>query len=339
MVGRRLLGLGVAAIVASAATTFAFASNWVHPAFSGGSGPGAPRVVTGAATSKSLTASASNKTYGASATGTAQSAGTTTTTTATNAALGTTSQSVTTYGSPTSVNVTVSFNLKGDFTTSPVTFTFANLSAPAQTQSAGFIKVTATPNAATNSVTVTYGPGYYNGEFFGTAPQSSMTLTFASPASTSTGSSSGAAATTTSPQIPTAMPTTALGEPDPVGEVREASQAAQAAIQACNINAGTCVADALDAYATKLEALVPRLPPQLHTLPGIVRGAAQKVRVARTKAEAVSAVKMAIVQVDKTIALLRAEDPNAAKIGSAVGRAVDQTLDVAENKLLRASEL
>lgn len=35
MVGRRLLGLGLAVMVASAATTYAFASNWVHV---GGSG-------------------------------------------------------------------------------------------------------------------------------------------------------------------------------------------------------------------------------------------------------------------------------------------------------------
>ena len=242
------------------------------------------------------------------------------------------------------MNVTVSFTLKG---APSVTFTFPNLNAPASTQTAGYLTVTATPNAATNSVNVTYGPRFYNGATDVTnfnavglaASQSSMTLSFATPATTSTGSSSGPAATTTSPQIPAAAATTALGEPDAVGEVREASQQAQAAINACNVQAGTCVADALDAYADKLEALAPRLPPQLHPLPGIVREAAHKVRAARTKAEAVSAVKTAIAQVNKTIALLRAEDPNAASIGSAVGRAVDQTLEVAETKLLRASEL
>jgi hypothetical protein len=220
------------------------------------------------------------------------------------------------------------------------------LNAAAYSQPSGYLTVTATPNAATNSVTVTYSASYYNSSTdvanFNAvalaASPSSMTLSFASPATTSTGSSSGPAATTTSPQIPTTTVAGATG-PDPVEEVREASGEAQKAIQGCNTNTGTCVADALDAYASKLEALAPRLPPQLHTLPGIVRGAAQKVRTARTKAEAVSAVKTAITEVNKTIALLRAEDPNAASIGSAVGRAVDQTLEIAETKLLRASEL
>ena len=96
--GRRLLGLGLAAIVASAAISCAFASNWVHVGGSEGSGPGSRQIVTGVTTSKTLTATASNKTFGASATGTAMSAGTTTTATTTNSSFGSTSQAVTTFG-------------------------------------------------------------------------------------------------------------------------------------------------------------------------------------------------------------------------------------------------
>jgi hypothetical protein len=43
--------------------------------------------------------------------------------------------------------------------------------------------------------------------------------------------------------------------------------------------------------------------------------------------------------VNKTIALLKAADPNAAPVGNQVGRDIDRTLAVAETKLLRAASL
>ena len=57
-------------------------------------------------------------------------------------------------------------HFEGRFGAPSVTFTFANLNAPASTQTVGSLSVTATPNPATNSVTVTYGPRFYNGEGF-----------------------------------------------------------------------------------------------------------------------------------------------------------------------------
>ena len=72
--------------------------------------------------------------------------------------------------------------------------------------------------------------------------------------------------------------------------VQAASERAQAAIEACGAQTPPCVADALDAYATELEKLADQLPPRMRALPAIIHTAARKVRVARTRAEAVRAV-------------------------------------------------
>jgi hypothetical protein len=126
---------------------------------------------------------------------------------------------------------------------------------------------------------------------------------------------------------------------DPVGRVLTLSHEVQSEIDACRFDSPACIADALDEYADRLEALTTRLGPGYRALPTIVRQAARKIRVARSKTEVAIALKSAITQVGKTIALLRAEDPNAGNIGAVVGRAVDQTLEVAQVKLLRSSDL
>ena len=120
-----------------------------------------------------------------------------------------------------------------------------------------------------------------------------------------------------------------------------ASRQAQAAIAACRVDVylAPCVSDALDNYAKALDEIAPDLPPQLHVLPSIVRQAAHRVRAARTNTEVTKVVAQAVSEVNKTIALLRADDPNAAPVGNQVGRDIDRTLAVAEVKLLRASSL
>ena len=132
-----------------------------------------------------------------------------------------------------------------------------------------------------------------------------------------------------------AAPTT-LGA---LAQVQAASEQTQAAIAACGVQSPACVADALDAYANELEQLAPQLPPRLRTLPTVIRAAAQKVRVAKTKAQAVKAITTAIAQVRKTISLLRADDPLSASTGAREGAFVVETLQVASDKLQRATGL
>lgn len=136
---------------------------------------------------------------------------------------------------------------------------------------------------------------------------------------------------------------TSNGSGDVVDSVQRVSEAAQQSIVACGARdfqtRSRCIADVLDSYAAELEALAPSLPPRLHALPAIVRAAASKVRAARTKTEAVRALASAQVQVDRAIALLRSDDPNSVQAGTQAGRTVSETLGVAQEALLRSSEL
>ncbi len=127
------------------------------------------------------------------------------------------------------------------------------------------------------------------------------------------------------------------------GDAEAAAQAAadeaQIEIARCNNQTPPCVADALDAYAAKLEKLAPQLPPKMRVLPGIIRQAARKVRAAKSSREAVRAVQTAIVQVRHTVELLRAEDPDARALGGKVGDEAIGVLQAASTKLERATEL
>lgn len=123
---------------------------------------------------------------------------------------------------------------------------------------------------------------------------------------------------------------------DVEAEVKAASDSAQAAIAVCGVETPSCVADALEAYADALEKLAPRLPPRLRTLPAIIRKAAHNVRIAKTPAAAVRAVKLAIAEVHKTISLLRADDSVTRQVGTREGTLVVETLQVASDKLEKA---
>jgi predicted RNase H-like HicB family nuclease len=92
----------------------------------------------------------------------------------------------------------------------------------------------------------------------------------------------------------------------------------------------------LDSYAAALREIAPHLPPAMQDLPDIVAKAARRVRTAKTRQEAIKAVKVAIDAVHKSIALLKAEDPIAINRATRVGSFVAETLQVADNKLERA---
>jgi hypothetical protein len=117
------------------------------------------------------------------------------------------------------------------------------------------------------------------------------------------------------------------------------SQQVQRELEACNIRARRCIADALDTYATGLLAEAPRLPPELRTLPIVVETAATKVRLARTKKEAMSALTSAIAQIHKSIGLLRIDDPVILKAATREEELVAETLQVADNQLEKAMGL
>jgi hypothetical protein len=166
----------------------------------------------------------------------------------------------------------------------------------------------------------------------------------AQPAGGGTGPGAGAGHGPGAPSGPSASgggggghPTTSFAsDPDPIGAVQAASQAADEAIALCDTHTRRCIADALDEYATALRALAPQLPPAFRDLPVIVEQAATRVRTARTKKEAIAAVTSAIQAVHKSIALLKADDPVALRAETRASSFVIQTLQVADEKLEKA---
>lgn len=334
---RAKIVFALTALAASLLATPTWAA-WSHPAVAGHTTGVAPPVVTPGTTTP-ISGSATSGALSATATATSTGAVTTTTSSIThaNGSVVTTTQSVTNYGGATGINVSGVVALTPGFTYNYV-FNFPNLSAPAQSQTFanGLLVVTALPSASANSVAVAYTLSP-NADI-GAIPTGQVVVPLTPPPPTTTTAAGG-----TSPEIPPPTPVVPsrgpFQVPDVVALVQAASDEADQAIELCAVNTPPCIADALEAYADKLEALAPRLPPRLRTLPSIVRNAARRVRVAKTRAEAVGAVKTAIAQVHKAIALLKAEDPNAAGVGVQVGRDVDATLKVAEIKLLRSSGL
>jgi hypothetical protein len=118
--------------------------------------------------------------------------------------------------------------------------------------------------------------------------------------------------------------------------VQQISNHAESSVSACRDDDKDCIADALEAYADALRNLSPPLPPHLRNLPDVVSRAAHRVREAKTKAQAVKAIKIAIAEVHKTIALLKADDPVMRQAETREGAFVAQTLAVASNKLEKA---
>lgn len=121
--------------------------------------------------------------------------------------------------------------------------------------------------------------------------------------------------------------------------VESLSRDTQDYIKACQCASQQCIADALDKYAEALAAVAPRLPRQLQDMPNVVARAAREVRDARTKGQAISALRAAIAVIHKDISLVRAEEPAALESATRSGGAVAQTLDVASLSLQRAGGL
>ena len=128
---------------------------------------------------------------------------------------------------------------------------------------------------------------------------------------------------------------------DPVSAVDSASQQAQDQIAVCERNNFDCVADVLDTYADALRKLAPSLPPALQSLPDVVSRAATQVRHAKTRAQAAKAMNVAIAEIHKTIALIKADDRIVVSydLESREATSVVNTLEVARDKLEKATGL
>ena len=123
----------------------------------------------------------------------------------------------------------------------------------------------------------------------------------------------------------------------PVGSVETLSRQASVTMHHCST--AQCIGDALDLYAIGLRDVAPQLPPALRSLPSVVATAARRVRAAKTIGEAVQAVTAAIAEVHKAITLLKADDSDALSIGTRAGTLVAGTLQIASNRLEKATGL
>jgi hypothetical protein len=314
------------------------AANWSNPGGGAHAVSTAPVVTTTAAT-VSGTGTLNVPGLNVTASITASDTVTTTAKTIVSANGSTATTTATSYGLPTSLTgITVSgtYTVAGVPTPVPFAYSFPSLTQAAQAALAQGYNLVVTPSSTTNTVTISLVPS--NPEL----PTANATLTLGAPSSS----------TTSTPAPPPPMPltpshgppsiTTAQGAPAAASvedELQAAADEAQTEIARCNSQTPPCVADALEAYAARLEQLAPQLPRKMRALPGIIRQAARKARVAKTRAEAVRAVQTAIVQVRHTVQLLRAEDPDAQALGRRVGEQAIGVLQAASAKLERATEL
>jgi hypothetical protein len=138
------------------------------------------------------------------------------------------------------------------------------------------------------------------------------------------------------------MPDASSFGTDSAAAIQAMSQAAESNIKQCCPTGAElketkdCLASALEDYAAALTEVAPQMPVQLRNLPNIVATAAMRVRGASSKREALSALKVAITAVHKSIALLRADDPLTLKAETREGAFVSATLQAADTKLERA---
>jgi filamentous hemagglutinin family protein len=98
----------------------------------------------------------------------------------------------------------------------------------------------------------------------------------------------------------------------------------------------TCAGDALTQYAQTLESRLLELPPPLRRVTAVIREAAARVRVARTIEAARRAVRTAVVEVRRAIALIRADEPQLARVQTQQGQTIASALASVENRLDRA---
>lgn len=236
---------------------------------------------------------------------------------------------------------TTTRNADGSFTTTTTTVTTA-ASAAVVTTTLNIPKVSLFEVGATNPPTTVNGvtTTTVNIVYLGVAPPASGTLTQSTVATTAVPDTTTSSSTTTPAPHTSPQPVLTADDSSNVeAAVKALSEEAQNAMAACEVSSRPCFADALDAYAVALQKLAPRLPPKLRALPSIVAHAARKVRAARTAIEAVAALGTAITQIHKTIALLKADDPVPVQTETREAALVAETLQVASDKLEKATGL
>ena len=122
---------------------------------------------------------------------------------------------------------------------------------------------------------------------------------------------------------------------DPDAALRAISQSLEDYFKRCQNPTQSTIADALDAYAAKLQVLAPRLPPALRNVPAIVAEGARRVRAARSRTEAVAVLRQTVAAVHKEIALVLSEDPETRgrelRDGDVIAGALDRTSVVLVN--------
>ena len=127
---------------------------------------------------------------------------------------------------------------------------------------------------------------------------------------------------------------------DPVAAINAISATTKQYIERCRDISQQEVGDALDRYADALEIIIEKLPPklrqQLRHIPAIVHAAAVRARAAPTRVAAVRVLHQAIAQVHREIMLVRADDPDDARIRTAVSTGVSGVLNSAALALTRA---
>ena len=96
---------------------------------------------------------------------------------------------------------------------------------------------------------------------------------------------------------------------DPDEALRAISHAVDNYFKRCQNPTQETIANALEAYAAKLQVLAPRLPPALRNIPAIVAEGARRVRAARSRSEAVAVLRQTVAAIHKEIALVLSEDP------------------------------
>ncbi|HXT08740.1 MAG TPA: hypothetical protein VN715_17615 [Roseiarcus sp.] len=154
----------------------------------------------------------------------------------------------------------------------------------------------------------------------------------------------GAGATAASGSCSTGL---VLSDPDafrsPLAGLEAISKQTQTYIEQCACQTQGCIADALDVYANAIAKVTPRLPRAarraLRDLPAAVHAAARRARTAPTVRAAVAVLHEAVATVHKTIALMRAADPDAKRLATRGGDLVARTLDTAATSLERADTL
>ena len=122
--------------------------------------------------------------------------------------------------------------------------------------------------------------------------------------------------------------------------VQRASQELERKLAQCEKAGGSaykgCVSDALDQFAATLDTQLPNLPPSLRTVTAVIRQTAQRVRAAPNSAAARVAVRAAVSEVRKAIALIRADEPAVARLQVRQGNVIASALQKVDAGLSRA---